>query len=380
MPDQHYGQPDDSHVHRVDPAAEPHAPEPIEGPGAGVPPELHAPPEAQRHPNEPLERPAAQVPAPAAGAEGGQPKHFHISHVHEPDMYPDDPDPKNWIVSFEHVTKKFGVGSAEFTAVRDVNFRVYDIPEVGEFISVLGPSGCGKSTILNMIAGFYGPTEGRVLIRGEPVEGPGSDRGMVFQSYSSFPHLKVWENVAFGLMCQELRRPRNPIATLFDPIVGIRGARRRRMREEAMEWVEKVNLKGNENKYPHQLSGGMRQRVAIARTLALKPDIILMDEPFGALDRVTRWEMQDLLLKIWTEVEATVFLITHDLDEAVFLGDRVYIMSESPGTILEETGLPRPDEPAAVTQRKPEFAEIVREISAKVERGYLEKAIEHKVS
>jgi len=150
------------------------------------------------------------------------------------------------------------------------------------------------------------------------------------------------------------------------------------MKEEAMEWVAKVNLDGSENKYPHQLSGGMRQRVAIARTLALKPDIILMDEPFGALDRVTRWEMQDLLIKIWTEVEATVFLITHDLDEAVFLGDRIYIMSPSPGTILEETGLPRPNESAAEMQRKPEFAEIVREISAKVERNYFEDKLRRK--
>ncbi len=311
-----------------------------------------------------------------APAEGGQKRetlrYFQVPHARDARNYPDDPDPSHWIISFENVTKRFGEGKQAFTAVRNVNFRVYDIPNVGEFICVLGPSGCGKSTILNMIAGFYGPTEGKVLMRGKPIGGPGADRGFVFQNYSSFPHLKVWENVAFGLVCRELRRTRNPLWTIADPLVGVTGARRARIREEAMEWVGKVNLLGNENKYPHQLSGGMRQRVAIARTLALAPDIILMDEPFGALDRVTRWEMQDLLIKIWTEVEATVFLITHDLDEAVFLGDRIYIVSDSPGTIIEETSLPRPGEPAAVMQRKPEFAEIVREISSKVERSYFE--------
>jgi NitT/TauT family transport system ATP-binding protein len=368
----------DSHVHRVDlGSAGSKPPQPAEGPGAGVPPVLERPRDATRHPNQPAAEPAAQVSAPASPV-SAQPKHFHISHVHEPEMYPDDPDPTHWIVSFENVTKRFGAGAAAFTAVQGINFRIYDIPEVGEFICVLGPSGCGKSTILNMIAGFYGPTEGRVLVRGQPVEGPGADRGFVFQNYSSFPHLKVWENVAFGLICQELRRPRNPLLAAIDPLLGIRGARRRRIREEAMAWVQTVNLDGNEKKYPHQLSGGMRQRVAIARTLALKPDIILMDEPFGALDRVTRWEMQDLLVKIWDEVEATVFLITHDIDEAVFLGDRIYIMSPSPGTLLEETALPRPGEPAAEAQRKPEFAEIVREISAKVERNYFEDKLRRK--
>jgi ABC-type nitrate/sulfonate/bicarbonate transport system ATPase subunit len=377
MPDKHKG---DAHLHRVDKGltGEPAPPKPAEGPSAGVPPQMKAPAEARKHPNEipptgvPASAPAISVVPVEAPP---QPRHFHIPHVHEPEYYPDDPDPTHWKVTFENVVKRFGDGPKAFTAVRNVNFRVYDIPNVGEFICVLGPSGCGKSTILNMIAGFYGPSEGQVLVRGKPVQGPGADRGMVFQSYSSFPNLTVWENVAFGLVCQELRRPRNPVYTLFDPLLGIRGARRRRIRDEAMAWVQKVNLTGNENKYPHQLSGGMRQRVAIARTLALKPDIILMDEPFGALDRVTRWEMQDLLIHIWHEVQATVFLITHDLDEAVFLGDRIYIMSESPGTILEETALPRPDESAAEMQRKPEFGEIVREISAKVERGYLEHKI-----
>ncbi len=286
--------------------------------------------------------------------------------------YPDDPDPKKWVVTFKDVVKRFPTESGFFTAVKDVNFKVYDIPDVPEFISLLGPSGCGKSTILNMIAGFYGPTEGEVLVFGEKVKQPGADRGMVFQTYSSFPHLTVWENVAFGYMIHELQREKNPFLSVLDSLIGIRGARRRRMKEMAMEWVERVGLKGSEEKFPHQLSGGMRQRVAIARTLTLKPRIILMDEPFGALDRVTRWEMQDLLIRIWNDVEATVFLITHDIGEAVYLSDRIYILSDSPGTINEEIAVPHADKPAAETQSTTEFSELVNEISAKVEKTYLE--------
>ena len=140
-----------------------------------------------------------------------------------------------------------------------------------------------------------------------------------------------------------------------------------------MYWIQRVGLIGSEEKYPHELSGGMRQRVALARTLAVKPRVLLMDEPFGALDRVTRWEMQDLLIRIWTEVEATVFLITHDLAAAVYLGDRVFVLSEAPGTLLEEVPVPRPDRPAAEMQRTTEFNMIVNEISAKVEARYFDR-------
>ena len=282
------------------------------------------------------------------------------------DHYPEHANAEDWVVSFENVTKRFG----RYTAVRDVNFKIYDIVDGGEFISVLGPSGCGKSTILNMIAGFYPPSEGRVLIKGKPVAGPGSDRGMVFQSYSSFPNLKVWQNVAFGLMLKELNRPKNPVIGLLDRLIGIRGPRRRAIKDEAMHWIERVGLAGSEDKLPHELSGGMRQRVALARTLAVKPRVLLMDEPFGALDRVTRWEMQDLLIRIWNEVEATVFLITHDLAEAVYLGDRVFVLSDAPGTLVEEVPVPHPDRPAAEMQRTTEFNMIVNEISAKVEARY----------
>ncbi len=275
---------------------------------------------------------------------------------------PDAPD-SAYVIAFENVTKKFG----EMTAVRDVTFRVYDRPGSGEFIVILGPSGCGKSTILNMIAGFYEPTSGRVHMRGQPVGPPGKDRGFVFQSYGSFPHLKVWENVAFGLILEELNRPKNPLLAAIDEVLGLRFGRRRRVREEALAWLDAVGLAAHAEKYPHQLSGGQQQRVAIARTLAVRPTIILMDEPFGALDRVTRWEMQDLLVALWKEKETTVFLVTHDIPEAVYLADRIFIMSHSPGTIVEEIDVPRPDLPAAEMQRTTEFCEIVNEISRKFE-------------
>ncbi|MBI3099075.1 MAG: ABC transporter ATP-binding protein, partial [Planctomycetes bacterium] len=214
------------------------------------------------------------------------------------------------IVEFRDVTKVFGEGTPKaFTAVSGITFSVEDIPTRGESIAVIGPSGCGKSTILRMIAGFYRPTRGEVLVRGRPVEGPGCDRGMIFQKYSSFPHLSVLDNVMFGL---NLNRSE----------LGYSSEERE---SQARSWIGKVGLAGHEGKYPHQLGGGMQQRVAIARTLALKPRIMLLDEPFSALDEPTRIEMQKLIVELWWEVKATVFVITHSITEAVYLGDRVFI-------------------------------------------------------
>ena len=261
------------------------------------------------------------------------------------------------VVTFEKVTKSFPTPDGGlFTAIKDVSFTVPDIPDKGEFIAVLGPSGCGKSTVLNIIAGLepsFPPTTGKAMVRGVEVTGPGPDRGMVFQSYSSFPCYTVLENVALGLELQ--------------------GVEQEEREAKAMEWIKKVRLSGSEMKYPHQLSGGMRQRVAIARSLVLHPKIILMDEPFGALDRITRWEMQDLLVELWEEVEATVFLITHDIAEAVYLGDRIYLFSNSPGTLLEEITVPPPSGTAAKTQRTAEFSSLVNEISLKVEKPLIEE-------
>ncbi len=252
------------------------------------------------------------------------------------------------IVEFRKVTKTFYPGRPnEFTAIKDVSFVVEDLPDKGEFICILGPSGCGKSTILRLIAGLepqHPPTEGEVLVQGAPVEEPGPDRGMVFQDYTSFDHRTVLDNITFGLECQ--------------------GVPRKQRDELGRHWIARVGLQvdKDQHKYPHELSGGMRQRVAIARTLILQPKIILMDEPFGALDPQTRMNMQDLLVGLCREVQATVFFVTHAIDEAVFLGDRVYILSNSPGTILREMTVPPPDRPARLVQHEPKFQEVVNYI------------------
>ena len=260
--------------------------------------------------------------------------------------------PRPPIVEFRHVTKTYNAGKAKaFTAIRDVNFVVDDLPGKGEFIAVLGPSGCGKSTILRLIAGLepqHPPTEGQVLVQNALVTRPGADRGMVFQDYTSFDNRTVLDNITFGLECQ--------------------GMPRRQREALGHEWIGKVGLnqETDADKYPHELSGGMRQRVAIARTLILRPKIILMDEPFGALDPLTRLNMQDLLVRLWREVEATVFFITHSLEEAVYLGDRVYLMANAPGTIVEELVVEPPDRPAEEMQRQPRFLETVYYIRDKI--------------
>jgi NitT/TauT family transport system ATP-binding protein len=249
------------------------------------------------------------------------------------------------VVTFEGVSKTFNTGTPqEHKAIRDVSFTVDDRPDHGEFVTILGPSGCGKSTVLRLIAGLkphHPATEGQVLVMGAPVAGPGADRGMVFQDYTSFDHRTVEDNVAFGLEC--------------------RGVALGERRDRAHEWIGKVGLSLDRDarKYPHELSGGMRQRVAIARTLILSPRIILMDEPFGALDPTIRLNMQDLLMTLWHELQATVFFVTHSIDEAVYLGDRVYVFSRAPGTLVKEIALPRPDRSAADLQRDPAFLETV---------------------
>jgi NitT/TauT family transport system ATP-binding protein len=247
------------------------------------------------------------------------------------------------IVDFHRVTKRFG----QLTVIRDVTFSVPDLPSKGEFIAILGPSGCGKSTVLRLIAGLrpqHPPTEGTVLVGGQPVVCPGSDRSMVFQDYTSFDNRTVEDNVAFGLECR-----------------GVPVADRRAL---AREWIAKVGLDVARDaaKYPAELSGGMRQRVAIARTLILSPRIILMDEPFGALDPTTRLHMQALLVDLWKEAQATVFFVTHSIEEAIYLGDRVYVFSSAPGTILREMVVPPPDRPPKEMLRDPSFVDRVCEI------------------
>jgi len=269
-------------------------------------------------------------------------------------MMPDSPADRPAAVEFHGVTKIYGAGTPrEFTAIDDVSFTIPDRPDHGEFCSFLGPSGCGKSTVLRLVAGLepqYPPTRGSIRVLGRSVTGPGADRGMVFQDYTSFDNRTVLDNVVFGLEC--------------------RGLSRRQREAEGLEWIERVGLdpRHDAEKYPHELSGGMRQRVAIARTLILRPRVILMDEPFGALDPATRLDMQDLLVRLWREAEATVLFVTHSVEEAVYLGDRVYLMATTPGRIAEEIELPAPTVPAREAQSQPWFNEQVARIHGQIER------------
>ncbi|MEM7720279.1 MAG: ABC transporter ATP-binding protein [Pseudomonadota bacterium] len=223
-------------------------------------------------------------------------------------------------MAVDEVSITFGSGQDTHLAVETTSLGI----KAGEFVCILGPSGCGKSTLLNAIAGYVTPTTGAVTVDGTKVEKPGPDRGMVFQQYSLLPWKTVYENVAFGpKMAGESRTSAGSTANTF---------------------LELVGLKKFGNRYPAELSGGMQQRVGIARALANYPSVLLMDEPFGALDAQTRLMMQESLLDIWRQFGTTVVFVTHDVDEAVFLADRVLIMSAAPGRIIEDVtiDLPRP--------------------------------------
>ena len=258
------------------------------------------------------------------------------------------------VVEFVDVEKTFSPGTPKaYTAIKNLSFRVEDIPGQGEFISIIGPSGCGKSTVLNLIQGFPDvapPTSGEILVRGKPVTGPGRDRGMIFQAYSSFPNRTVLRNVTFGL---EINHHENDLS-------------RKQMDDLARELISRVGLEGHEHKYPHQLSGGQQQRVAIARSLVLKPRIILMDEPFSALDEPTRYDMQKLITGLWHEIEATVFIVTHSISEAVFLGDRVWIITPAPGHIgraFDKLIPPTHGADPMLAQESQPFKDAVREVA-----------------
>lgn len=254
------------------------------------------------------------------------------------------------LVVFKNVTKSFGNGAEKKVAIQDVSFVVHDLPQKGELIALVGPSGCGKSTVLRILAGLephFPPTTGEVLVFGKPIERPGADRGVVDQKYSLMPHLTVLDNIAFGLM--------------------LKGMSRKERHDRAREWVKKVGLEGAEDKYPHELSGGMQQRVSIAATLILHPKILLMDEPFGALDPKIRLSMQELLVQLWKEQEATVFIVTHSVEEAAYLGDRVFRMAPKPGRLVEILDLPRPDEPPEVMRKRPWFVDITHDLLRRLE-------------
>jgi NitT/TauT family transport system ATP-binding protein len=235
------------------------------------------------------------------------------------------------ILEVKHLGKVYKTAKGGVTALNDINFKTHR----REFVCVIGPSGCGKSTLIRILAGLESHTSGDVLLDDKPVSGPGRDRGMVFQGYTLFPWLTVKKNVMFGL---EMNNASTEEAS-----------------REAGLWLELVGLDKFANAYPHELSGGMKQRVAIARALVNKPRILLMDEPFGALDAQSRAKMQAHLLEIWRNVDVTILFITHDLDEAIFLADRILVLKAHPGEVQELIEVPVPRPRIAGNYTSPEF-------------------------
>jgi NitT/TauT family transport system ATP-binding protein len=216
-------------------------------------------------------------------------------------------------IVFESISKRFPRGGSVFSALADVSLEIPD----KEFVAIVGPSGCGKTTLLRMAAGLEMPSSGAVRVGGRRVTGPGADRAVVFQQFALFPWKTVRENIAFGLKCKGMTRARRDAL--------------------ALQYVELVGLSGTQDNYPHQLSGGMQQRVAIARSYAIEPEVLLMDEPFGSLDAQTRILMQEELIRISRTNPRTVLFITHGVEEAIYLADRVVVLARSPGRIVEIT-------------------------------------------
>ena len=248
-------------------------------------------------------------------------------------------------LSIENLSRVFTSPKGQTTqALTPVNFEVRE----NDFVTILGPSGCGKSTLLRIVAGLDRPTTGQVVLDGSPVQGPGADRGMVFQSYTLFPWLNIEQNIRFGLR--------------------ERGMPEREQKERSDFFIAKVGLRGFEQHFPKQLSGGMQQRTAIARALANDPKILLLDEPFGALDSQTRVLMQELLLGIWESAQKTVLFVTHDIDEAIFMANRVVVFSARPGRIKTELAVPFPHPRHYTIKTSPEFmtlkAQLTEEIRA----------------
>ena len=243
------------------------------------------------------------------------------------------------VLAIEAVTKRFAVGDGEIEALARIDLAI----PPGQFVCLIGASGCGKSTLLRIIAGFEEPTTGEVSVAGKPITGPGSDRGMVFQDYALFPWMTVRQNIGFGPRQRQL--PRKEVEDIAD------------------EFVKLVGLERAANRYPSQLSGGMKQRVAIARVLANNANILLMDEPFGALDALTREQLQRELLQIWTRTRVTIVFVTHSVEEAALLADRVLVMSAGPGRIESDIriDLPRPRDVSS-----PEFNAVRRELAQRL--------------
>ena len=243
-------------------------------------------------------------------------------------------------IDVSHLGVTFGSGASRVQAVQDVTIKV----QPGEFVSLIGPSGCGKSTLLSIVAGFVKPTSGTALVDGAKIKGPGPDRGVVFQQYSLFPWLSVRKNVEFGLRMGGVHRDKRE--TTARTLLGLAG------------------LLAFENYYPDQLSGGMKQRIGIVRALATSPQVLLMDEPFGALDTQTRVVMQEILTNIWQQFRISVLFITHDIEESIFLSDRIYVMTARPGRIKAEIKVPLPRPRTAAMTDTPEFVGLVQTLKS----------------
>lgn len=244
------------------------------------------------------------------------------------------------LLELTNVSLTFGTRYDQTEAVRSVSLHV----QPGEFVSLLGPSGCGKSSLLGIVAGFTKPTGGEATLNGIPIHKPSSERGVVFQQYSLLPWLTVSKNVEFGLR--------------------LNGVARRPRQEKAQKLLKLAGLSAFANHYPEQLSGGMKQRIGILRALANNPQVLLMDEPFGALDTQTRSVMQELLTDMWQQFRMSVLFVTHDIEESVFLSDRVYVMTARPGRIKAERHIPLPRPRTPELFGDPKFVDLVRELKS----------------
>ena len=252
-------------------------------------------------------------------------------------------------LAISNLYKQFPSKKGSLVALKNINLHV----ETGEFVCVVGASGSGKSTLLRLVAGLDKPTSGMITVDGQQITGPGADRGMVFQRYTLYPWMNVRDNVGFGLKLQGLSKIKRY--------------------QEIAYYLDIVGLNGFAKSYPKELSGGMKQRVAIARALATNPKILLMDEPFGALDIQTKENMQQFLLEIWRKTGCTILMITHDVEEAVFLSQRVYILSASPGTVRQEVQIDLPYERDYLIKRQTKFhaqadeiKDLLRNVSVKI--------------
>ena len=250
------------------------------------------------------------------------------------------------IITANHITKRYPAGKNEsVTALQDCNLEVLE----NEFVCIVGTSGCGKSTLLRMLAGLDFPTEGEIVIKDRPVTGPGKDRGMVFQTYTLFPWMTVEKNIAYGLKEQ--------------------GVPKAEQKEIVEHYLEVTHLTAFRENYPKELSGGMKQRVAIARALATKPELILMDEPFGALDPITKAQMQQLIRNIWQKQRPTIAFVTHDIEEAVFLATKIYVMSAHPGRVKKLIPVYLPYDRTQDLKETEEFVKLRMEINEMLDKN-----------